>query len=152
MDHKKVNFVSSMKRTLNIRPNCSTHSITNCWWPKTLRLFMMRTIEASIAYRLSLSTSSITFFFSSTGGSGIYMPHDMIYHYKGWIKNRNKSRWIWQEKSTHLDPPHLVCELGVELKVICRGDSFRTWLLVQDSILGTWQGVKQSNNIVITQV
>jgi hypothetical protein len=32
----------------------------------------MRTIAASIAYRLSLSTSSITFFLSSTGGRGIY--------------------------------------------------------------------------------
>lgn len=57
--------------TLNMRPSCSTHSMTSCWWPSTLRLFIIRTIEASMAYLLSLSTSSTTFFFSSTGGSGI---------------------------------------------------------------------------------
>jgi len=32
----------------------------------------MRTIAASMAYRRSLSTSSITFFLSSAGGRGIY--------------------------------------------------------------------------------
>lgn len=58
--------------TLNMRPNCSTHSKTSCWWPKTFLLFIMRTIAASMAYRLSLSTSSITFFLSSAGGRGIY--------------------------------------------------------------------------------
>lgn len=57
--------------TLNMRLSCSTHSATSCVWAITLRLFMIRTIDASIAYLRSLSTSSTTFFFSSTGGRGI---------------------------------------------------------------------------------
>jgi hypothetical protein len=61
------NKLTQAKYTLNMRPNCSTHSKTNCWWTKTFLLFMMRTIVASIAYHLYLSTSSITFL-SSTGG------------------------------------------------------------------------------------
>lgn len=61
-------YLTKKLSTLNVRLSCSTHSVISCWWFNTLRLFIMRTREASTANLLSLSTSSNIFFFSSTGG------------------------------------------------------------------------------------
>ena len=41
-----------------------------CWCCRTLRLFIVRTMAASMACRLSWSTFSITFRLSSVGGAG----------------------------------------------------------------------------------
>ena len=65
-----MRFLMILKSGLNIFVSCVTTSSTSCWCGSTLRLFIVRTMAASMAYLLSLSTSSSTFFFSSTGGIG----------------------------------------------------------------------------------
>ncbi len=64
----------SLKSALNILLSCCTTSIVSCWCCNTFLDFMVRTMAASTAYRLSLSKSSITFFLSSMGGSGTCKP------------------------------------------------------------------------------
>ena len=46
-------------------------STTRAWWVDCLRDFMVRTMAASMLYRRSFSTSSVTLRFSSMGGKGI---------------------------------------------------------------------------------
>ena len=64
----------SLKSALNILLSCCTTSIVSCWCCNTFLDFMVRTMAASTAYRLSLSKSSMTFFLSSMGGSGTCKP------------------------------------------------------------------------------
>jgi hypothetical protein len=56
------------------------------------------------------------------------------------------------ENAKYLNPPHSICELGVELKVVCWQDSLCVWLLIQDLILSTRQRMKQSNQVIVGQV
>jgi len=137
--------------TLNIRPSCSTHSITSCWWPRTFRLFIIRTMDASIAYLLSLSTSSITFFFSSTGGRGIYIVYiKTSMNIKDWNKYQQyNSSW---EEGANLNPSHFISEFGIELKMIIWSNRFVTWLFIENLIFCTWKRMKQSDYIIIRQV
>eukprot|EP00879_Flechtneria_rotunda_P026595 GHRR01028368.1.p1 GENE.GHRR01028368.1~~GHRR01028368.1.p1 ORF type:complete len:114 (-),score=6.53 GHRR01028368.1:308-649(-) len=54
-------------------PHSANHSPVSNQRFYTFLLFIVRTMAASMAYLLSLSTSSITFFFSSVGGRGTLM-------------------------------------------------------------------------------
>lgn len=54
--------------------------------------------------------------------------------------------------TVNLNPPHSVCELRIELKVIRLRNSFRARLLNKDFILGAGQRVEQSNQVIMAQV
>lgn len=139
-----------------MRLSCSTHSATSCVWAITLRLFMIRTIDASIAYLRSLSTSSTTFFFSSTGGRGIcklceyaIRKHhiDSLYSYKYGTKQ------IKLEKTRkYLDPSHPVSKFWIELERIIGRNSSTSWFFAKNLVFRARERMEQTDNIIIWQV
>ena len=126
--------------TLNMRLSCCTHSATRFWWVMILRLFIIRTSAASIANLLSLLTSSITFFFSSDGGSGTcHAKHIIVMSLKKKLATeiQNRQSQIELNYKQHLYPAHFIGKSVVELKDVLWGNCSAIWLFVENLVLCT---------------
>jgi hypothetical protein len=146
--HKKQITQVYTNSTLNMRLSCSTHSATRFWWVAILRLFMIRTSAASIANLLSLLTSSMTFFFSSEGGSGTCKTHQCQVS----VKTTKQLNQCSLNYKLHLYPPHPISKFMVELEDVFWGNCSVIWLFVENLVLSTWDCMKHACSIIFRKI
>ena len=118
-------------------------SITRAWWVDCLRDFMVRTMAASMLYRLSFSTSSVTFFFSSMGGRGICRSAERLRPREQNREGHQDGGWHWQPLYEPLETAEracvsAMCQLAGPAKLVPSSHCHRSLLALHICMLAGW--------------